>query len=263
MPHILTDILNKKFAEVRERKALCPQNRLETICADLPATRSLRAALENSETGIIAEFKRRSPSKGWIRQDAAVEDIIPAYVTNGASAHSILTDNSFFGGTLADIETARPLTPLPILRKEFIVDSYQLYEARAAKADVVLLIAAALTPTACRALAAEARSIGLEVLLEIHNEGELDHYSDDVSLIGVNNRNLGSFRTDPEVSLRLADRLPSDVLHISESGLRSPDVLRTLREAGYRGFLIGEAFMCRENPGEALAEYIKNLQPCM
>lgn len=222
--------------------------------------RSMRQALAQSDYGIIAEFKRRSPSKGWIKEEGR-PDMIPAgYATNGASALSILTDEKYFGGTLDFIRIARPTVTAPILRKDFIVDEYQLFQARWVGADAVLLIAADLTKAECRQLIETAHRLELEVLLEIHAEAELDYADLGADMIGVNNRNLGSFHTDVENSFRLAERLPEDMLRVSESGLSNPATVRQLRKAGFRGFLMGEHFMRAANPGAALKEFIEQLK---
>ena len=213
---------------------------------------SMKAALASSPSGIIAEFKRRSPSKGWIKADARVEDIIPAYEAEGAAALSILTDKDYFEAQPEDLPAARSLTRLPILRKDFIIDPLQLYEARAMGADAVLLIAACLDKETCRRLTEEAHRIGLEVLLELHDASELDYADLPVEMLGVNNRHLGTFHTDVSHSLALAEELkmrlegmPADSrpLLVAESGIRSAEDIRRLRECGYRGFLIGEHFM--------------------
>lgn len=230
--------------------------------------RSLKKALAESPTGIIAEFKRRSPSKGWIRADAQPEEIVPAYAAAGAAAISILTDESYFSGSLDFIRRVRPLVDLPILRKDFIIDPVQLVEARQAGADAVLLIAACLGRADCAALTAEARRLGLEVLLEIHSPEELDYVTPEVDVVGVNNRHLGSFVTDVRTSFDLAPLLapPSTTpthapqerpVFVSESGISDPATVRTLREAGFRGFLMGEHFMKQPDPGAALATFIQ------
>ena len=234
--------------------------------------RSLKKALAESPTGIIAEFKRRSPSKGWIRADAQPEEIVPAYAAAGAAAISILTDESYFSGSLEFIRRVRPLVDLPILRKDFIIDPVQLVEARQAGADAVLLIAACLGRGDCAALTAEAHRLGLEVLLEIHSKEELDYVTPEVDVVGVNNRHLGSFVTDVQTSFDMASRLSSRAgatppsttptqeprpLFISESGISDPATVRVLREAGFRGFLMGEHFMKQPDPGAALATFIQ------
>ena len=215
--------------------------------------------IASSPTGIIAEFKRRSPSKGWIKENARPEEIVPAYAASGASAVSILTDEIFFGGTLRDIRTVRPLINLPILRKDFIIDEYQLYQARIVGADAVLLIAAALEQTQCRALADKAHELSLEVLLEIHNTDELPYIYKDIDMVGINNRNLGSFHTDVANSFRLAEQLPQDTILVSESGISQPVTVSKLHDAGFRGFLIGETFMRTEKPAETLKEFISQV----
>ena len=237
--------------------------------------RSLRQALLGSEAGIIAEFKRKSPSKGWIHADALPEQVVPAYAAAGAAAVSILTDESYFGGSLEFIRRVRPLVDLPILRKDFIIDPVQLVEARWAGADAVLLIAACLSRSDCAALLAEAHRLGLEVLLEIHSAEELEYVSSDVDVVGVNNRHLGSFVTDVQTSFELAPQLamradrnyfsdpekpmPATPVFVSESGISDPATVRSLREAGFRGFLMGEHFMKHADPGAALSDFIQAL----
>ena len=261
MSDILKEIILHKREEVEAAKAKRPLSDIMALLPDLPPTRSLKASLLNHpEGGIISEFKRRSPSKGWIRQDARVEDVIPAYEKAGAAALSILTDLNFFGGHLNDILVARPLSSLPILRKDFVIDAYQLFEARAAGADACLLIASVLDAAACHHLAAVAHDVGLEVLLEIHEEKELEAFSPYVDIIGVNNRNLHLFQTDPGQSVKLFPLLPKEAVPISESGLLKPSIAAQLSSVGYKGFLIGEAFMKEAQPGEALALYRQELQ---
>ncbi len=247
--------------------------------------RSLKQALLDSPTGIIAEFKRKSPSKGWIHADARPEAVVPAYAAAGAAALSILTDESYFGGSLDYIRQVRPLVDLPILRKDFIIDPYQLYQAAEAGADAVLLIAACLSRADCAALTAEAHRLGLEVLLEIHDAAELDYVSPEVDVVGVNNRHLGSFVTDVQTSFDLAPLLPQRAdrnyfsdkfaekpisappsttpppatgpVFVSESGIGDPETVRKLRAAGFRGFLMGEHFMKNPDPGAVLADFIR------
>ena len=228
--------------------------------------RSLKQALLDSPTGIIAEFKRKSPSKGWIHADARPEAVVPAYAAAGAAALSILTDESYFGGSLDYIRQVRPLVDLPILRKDFIIDPYQLYQAAEAGADAVLLIAACLSRADCAALTAEAHRLGLEVLLEIHDAAELDYVSPEVDVVGVNNRHLGSFVTDVQTSFDLAPLLPppstttaqaTGTVFVSESGIGDPETVRKLRAAGFRGFLMGGHFMKNPDPGAALADFIR------
>ena len=256
MKDILSGIIANKRFEVDIQKQAISIEQLEEGLHTLSPTRSMKQALASSPTGIIAEFKRRSPSKGWIKEEACPEAIIPAYAEAGAAALSILTDEKFFGGSLKDIRTARPLVQLPILRKDFIIDEYQLYQARIVGADAVLLIAAALQQDQCRKLAAKAHELGLEVLLEIHSAAELPYISEDIDMVGINNRNLGTFHTDVENSFQLAGQLPKEVLLISESGISDAETVKRLHRSGFRGFLIGETFMRTSSPGDTLREFI-------
>ncbi len=254
------DILQEIIATKRnELPAL--RNRLAS--SGLPAASprpSLREALLSSPTGIIAEFKRRSPSKGWIKEDGRA-DIIPlSYQQHGAAALSILTDEHYFGGSDDFIRMAlQSGVTLPILYKNFVIDEAQLYAAALCGASAVLLIAACLTKQECRQLLEKAHSLGLEVLLEMHSEEELDYATLGPDLCGINNRNLGSFHTDVENSFRLAERLPKDAVKVSESGISKPETIRELRQAGFQGFLIGETFMKTPDPGLALADFIKEI----
>lgn len=282
MKDILSEIIAHKRIEIEQQKQAVSPGQLqeqaaavmqeEAAAAGASGTapvRSMKRALANSSSGIIAEFKRRSPSKGWIRENAQAETVPPAYEAAGAAALSILTDERFFGGTLRDIRTARPLVDIPILRKDFIIDRYQLLQARIVGADAVLLIAACLTPDECRTLTLQAHELGLEVLLEVHTPSELSYIYKETDMIGVNNRNLGSFVTDTANSLHMAGALkeavagtgfPVPPLLVSESGISCPATIRELRSAGFRGFLMGEAFMRTEQPGSTLKEFIHNLQ---
>ncbi len=219
---------------------------------------SLRQALLSSPTGIIAEFKRRSPSKGWIKEEGRA-DIIPlSYQQHGAAALSILTDKQYFGGHDDFIRMARNSgVTLPILYKNFVVSEVQLYEALLCGASAVLLIAACLTKQQCKELLYKAHELGLEVLLEMHNESELEYAELEPDVCGINNRNLGSFVTDVQNSYRLAELLPKDAVKVSESGISNPQTVRELRQAGFRGFLIGETFMKTPDPGQTLADFIQ------
>ena len=230
---------------------------LERLCAKKA---SLREALLQSENGIIAEFKRKSPSKGWIKEEGRA-DIIPlSYQQNGAAALSILTDEHYFGGSDDFIRTARQSgVTLPILYKNFVIDEAQLYAAALCGASAVLLIAACLSKQECKRLLEKAHDLGLEVLLEMHSEPELEYADLGPDLCGINNRNLGSFVTDVENSFRLAELLPKDAVKVSESGISNPDTVKALRQAGFRGFLIGENFMKTADPGQALNEFISKL----
>lgn len=260
MKDILQEIIENKRKEVEMNKQIFSLKLLEKNCCDFGrSTISMSNALKSSKSGIISEFKRRSPSKGWINQDADICQVTKEYEMNGASALSILTDNKFFGGDLNDIKLVRSSINIPILRKEFIIDEYQLYQARLIGADAVLLIAAALKPAELAMLAAKAHELGLEVLLEIHSEEELDYIDDSIDMIGVNNRNLGTFHTDTANSVRMIEHLPKDRVLVSESGICLPAIVKSLREIGYNGFLIGENFMKTDNPGKELKNFIKSI----
>ena len=217
-------------------------------------------ALTASDSGIIAEFKRKSPSKGWIKEDGQASIIPLSYQQNGAAALSILTDEKYFGGSDEFIKTARHAgVQIPVLYKNFVIDEYQLFQARLCGASAVLLIAADLTVQQCSALLKTAHELGLEVLLEMHSEPELEYAELEPDMCGINNRNLGSFVTDVQNSFRLAELLPKDAVKVSESGISNPDTVRSLRAAGFRGFLIGENFMKTTDPGTALKNFIQKL----
>ena len=221
---------------------------------------SIREALLQSETGIIAEFKRRSPSKGWIKENGRADTIPLSYQQNGAAALSILTDEHYFGGSDNFIRQARHSgVTLPILYKNFIINEAQLYAAALCGASAVLLIAACLSKQECSVLLHKAHELGLEVLLEMHSEQELEYAELGPDLCGINNRNLGSFVTDVENSFRLAELLPKDAVKVSESGISNPKTVKALRLAGFRGFLIGENFMKTASPGKALNDFIAEL----
>jgi len=242
----MKDILEEIVAHKRKE--------VELLYAPKP---SLRQALLQSDTGIIAEFKRKSPSKGWIKQEGKAEEIPLSYQQNGATGISVLTDEKYFGGRDGFITAARESgVVIPILYKNFVVNEIQLYAAALCGASVVLLIAACLTKQECRCLIQKAHELGLEVLLEMHSEQELEYAELEPDLCGINNRNLGSFVTDVETSFRLAEKLPKDAVKVSESGISDPKTVIALREAGFRGFLIGENFMKTPNPGTALKEFI-------
>lgn len=266
MKDILEEIVAWKRVEVDRQKSECsPHNiykKVEQLMAEeenLPYI-SMKKSLEDSPSGIIAEFKRKSPSKGWIKEDGRPEIIPAAYSNNGAAAISILTDEKYFGGSLDYIRRARPSVKCPILRKDFIIDEYQLFQARLAGANAVLLIAAELSKDECKMLAHTAHELQLEVLLETHSEAELEYFNDELTdMLGVNNRNLGTFHTDIENSFRLAALLPQNVIKVSESGISNPQTIKKLRKAGFRGFLMGEHFMRAANPGDALKEFILEL----
>ncbi len=221
---------------------------------------SMRQALLSSPTGIIAEFKRRSPSKGWIKEEGRADQIPLSYQQNGAAAISILTDEQYFAGQDRFIvEARRSGVTVPVLYKNFVIDEYQLYQAAVCGASAVLLIAACLSKQECKTLLRKAHDLGLEVLLEMHSEEELDYVELEPDMCGINNRNLGSFVTDVENSFRLAERLPKDAVKVSESGISAPQTIRQLRQAGFRGFLIGETLMKAPDPGRALSEFISKI----
>ena len=233
------------------------EQELEQFYAPKP---SLREALLRSETGIIAEFKRRSPSKGWIKEEGRA-DIIPlSYQQNGAAALSILTDEQYFGGCDDYIRQARKSgVTLPILYKNFVIDEAQLYAAALCGASAVLLIAACLSKEDCKRLIDKAHQLGLETLLEMHSKQEFEYTEFGPDICGINNRNLGSFVTDVENSFRLAELLPKDAVKVSESGISDPATVKALRQAGFQGFLIGENFMKMPDPGQALHDFITHL----
>jgi indole-3-glycerol phosphate synthase len=216
--------------------------------------------LDPKRTGIIAEFKRQSPSKGIINDRLSVEEVTNGYAAAGASALSVLTDRSFFGGKDEDLLEARKVNKLPLLRKDFMLDEYQIIEAKALGADIILLIAAILTPAEVRKLAKCAKDLGLNVLLEVHNREELDRsICDDLDAIGVNNRNLGDFSVSVQHSYDLVNHIPSRFLKISESGISDPKTINELRAAGFDGFLIGENFMKETDPGKAMKEFVSQI----
>lgn len=258
---ILQTIIAHKYKEVTAQQEAISLTQLEALLGIPTQGISMQQSLTQSSHGIIAEFKRRSPSKNWINEKAIPEHVIPAYQQADASALSILTDELFFGGSLQDLHVSRPLTHLPILRKDFIISPYQLYQAKLMGADAVLLIAACLTATQCKQLAQHAHNLKMEVLLEIHEESELEYLNEYVNMIGVNNRHLGTFHTDVSVSFKLAERLPKEFTLISESGISNPETVKQLREIGFQGFLMGENFMKTPYPGKALSNFIQLLKP--
>lgn len=258
--NILDKIIAHKRIEVANRKAVTSIADLEKSPAFGRPVLSLKQfLLDDSKTGIIAEFKRKSPSKGIINGAADVVAVTTAYTQNGASGLSVLTDTDFFGGSTEDLVKAR-VNQIPILRKEFIIDEYQIVEAKAMGADVILLIAACLTPADVKRLAAFAQSLQLEVLLELHDEEELEHICDETVLVGINNRNLKTFAVDIERSLAMAERIPAGKVKIAESGISSVENIRLFRDHGFRGFLIGENFMKEANPGLAFEQFVKAIQ---
>lgn len=260
MKDVLSEIIAHKKIEVESQKKLVSIKDIEKKIGESSyRSHSLKDALLKSSHGIIAEFKRRSPSKSWINKEADASIIPLEYENNGAAALSILTDEVYFGGTMNDLQKTIALTSLPVLRKEFIVDEYQLFEAKMFGAHAILLIAAALTSQKCKQFTQTAQSIGLEVLLELHDESEIEHVSPLNNMIGINNRNLGTFETTVEKSFKMIDTLPKEAVLISESGISDPETVYELRQAGFSGFLIGENFMKSSNPGEALKQFISGI----
>jgi indole-3-glycerol phosphate synthase len=258
--NILDQIIEHKRSEVADSKKNVSFKELQNTPHYSRRTISLKESLlRDDSTGIIAEFKRRSPSKGIINGTANVLDVTKAYADNGAAALSVLTDKSFFGGSNEDLQKAR-VNNIPILRKDFIIDEYQIAEARSIGADVILLIAACLSPDDVRRLASYAKNIELEVLLEIHNEEELAHICDECDVVGVNNRDLKHFTVEINRSLELSEKIPGDKVKISESGITDTGTISILRSAGFRGFLIGENFMKQPDPAIAFASFVKHLK---
>ncbi len=258
--HILDKIVAAKKREVDLRKQLIPIDQLQQSVLFKRPLNSLSKALLNSSAGIIAEYKRRSPSRPMINNSLSVEEVARGYQSAGVSGISILTDGQFFGGSLDDLLHGRASVSIPILRKDFIINEYQIYEAKAYGADVILLIAAILNPEQVRSFSQLAKSLKMESLLEVHNESELTkNINADVDMIGVNNRNLKTFEVSVSTSLDLSSAIPDRFVKISESGIADPNTISKLRSAGYRGFLVGEHFMKQEDPGRAAYEFIKSL----
>lgn len=263
MKDILEEIVAHKRMEVEQFKRSIPPSMLYDAVEKMAGqpVASMRKSLMESENGIIAEFKRKSPSKGWIKEQGRAVEIPLSYQQNGASALSILTDEKYFGGRDTFIKTARESgVTLPVLYKNFVVDEYQLFQARLCGASAVLLIAADLKLDECRSLLRMAHELNLEVLLEMHAESELDYAALEPDMCGINNRNLGTFITDIQNSYRLAELLPKDACKVSESGISDPMTVLELRNVGFRGFLIGETFMKAENPGDALRLFIEKMK---
>ena len=262
MADILEEIIAHKRIEVERFKQELGEREIHRQVEPLLdfSVPSMSQALTASDSGIIAEFKRKSPSKGWIKEEGKAEEIPLAYQENGAAAISILTDAHYVGGSDEFIKTARHAgVQIPVLYKNFIIDEYQLFQARLCGASAVLLIAADLSLSDCKMLLRTAHELGLEVLLEMHAEAELRYAELEPDMCGINNRNLGSFVTDVQNSFRLAELLPKDAGKVSESGISNPETVKALRQAGFRGFLIGENFMKTASPGQALHDFIAQL----
>jgi indole-3-glycerol phosphate synthase len=257
--NILEKIIEHKRREVQQRKKEVDVKALEAERFFTRQTYSLKQFVSDpAKTGIIAEYKRKSPSKGIINDRDSVELVTGMYAANGASGISVLTDYNFFGGSLDDLIAARD-NDVPLLRKEFMIDEYQIVEAKAFGADVILLIAACLSPNEVKDLATAARKLRLEVLLELHDQSELDHICDEIDLVGVNNRNLKNFEVDLEHSVRMAEKIGEGFIKIAESGINDVNNIRYLKQHGFKGFLIGEYFMKQEDPGKAFKEFTYSL----
>jgi indole-3-glycerol phosphate synthase len=258
--NILKDIVERKKIEVACKKSVAPTHELEKTLLFQRKPFSLKSfLLDFSRTGIIAEFKRKSPSKGDINAGADVAEITKGYTKYGASALSVLTDQDFFGGGSEDLIKAR-INDLPILRKDFIIDEYQVIESKSIGADTILLIAACLTPEEVKRLARFAKQLHLEVILEIHAEEELGHICSETEIIGINNRDLKTFEVNIERSLKMAEKIPADRIKIAESGISSVENIMLFKESGFSGFLIGENFMKEKNPSIAFASFVKHLK---
>lgn len=259
--NILDKIVLNKKAEVAEAKKNISIKELESSALFNRTTYSFKEFLTApGRTGIIAEFKRRSPSKGIINDKVSVEEVTTAYAVAGASALSVLTDKDFFMGTKTDLHNARQVNQIPILRKDFMIDEFQVIEAKSLGADIILLIAAILTPQEIDVLAKQAKSLSLNVLLEVHNLEELERsINPNLDAIGVNNRNLADFTVSVETSYKLAEHIPAEFMKISESAISDPETIKGLKRAGFNGFLIGENFMKQADPGAAMAEFVKAL----
>jgi indole-3-glycerol phosphate synthase len=260
--NILDQIIEHKKKEVAERKSLYPVKLLENSIFFATQPVSMKKYIQRDDkTGIIAEFKKKSPSKGIINAHASVERTSIGYMQAGASALSILTDKQFFGGSNEDLITARKYNFCPIIRKDFTIDEYQIIEAKSIGADAILLIAAVLDPERSKILTSFAHSFGLEVLLEVHDEDELKkNLQVGADMIGVNNRNLKTFEVSIDVSKRLSALMPADVVTVSESGISTPETIIELRKYGYKGFLMGENFMKHSRPDEAAMEFMTELR---
>ncbi|MGN0283000.1 MAG: indole-3-glycerol phosphate synthase TrpC [Prevotella sp.] len=266
MKDVLEEIVAYKRIEVERFKEAFPESAIHARVEGLMTAPegsivpSMRKAIAESPIGIIAEFKRKSPSKGWIKEEGRADVIPLSYQQNGAAAISILTDEEFFGGSDKFIVKARQSgVTIPVLYKNFVIDEYQLFLARLCGASAVLLIAAELSKAECKSLLHTAHELQLEALLEMHSEEELEYADLEPDLCGINNRNLGTFITSVDNSFRLASLLPAEAVKVSESGISNPQTIRQLKQAGFQGFLIGECFMKQDNPGEALAKFTSEI----
>ncbi len=258
--NILDKIIADKHKEVALRKSLIPVKQLEASVLFNRKSPSLAQALRSSETGIIAEHKRRSPSKQVINHNLNVQDVATGYENAGACGMSVLTDGKYFGGSLDDLLLARASSSFPLLRKEFIVDEYQILEAKAYGADVILLIAAVLSQSEIKSLSEFTKNLGMDVLLEVHNLEELQKsIMPSLDMLGVNNRNLKTFEVSLDISKTLSKEIPDEFVKVSESGISNIEAINELKPFGYKGFLIGENFMKTDNPGGSATEFIKAL----
>lgn len=255
---ILDKIIARKKEEIAKAKSKISIEKLKNSEFFGRPTFSLKETLK-TKSGIVAEFKRKSPSKGIINDKVSPLEVVSAYEKLGASGISILTDLDFFGGNFQDILEVRNSINIPILRKDFMIDEYQFYEAKSIGADVVLLIASCLSPNQVQEFTALAHELNLEVLLEIHTEDELQHFNKNMDLVGINNRNLKDFKVDLQHSVNLKNHLPKDTLSVAESGIYSVEDFKYLREKGFDGFLMGEHFMKDQNPAEKFAEFSKEI----
>jgi indole-3-glycerol phosphate synthase len=251
-------IAHKRIEVARAKEMVTAEELMQSPFFNRPTFSLKQFLLDETKTGIIAEFKRHSPSKGIINGMADVLEVTEAYTKYGASCLSVLTDADFFGGSADDLRRARA-NNIPILRKDFIIDEYQILEARAMGADVILLIAACLTPERVKELAMFAKKIHLEVLLEIHTEEELQHICDETEIVGVNNRDLKNFTVDINRSIALSKKIPADKIKIAESGINDVETICIFRQAGFKGFLIGENFMKQPDPTIAFAGFVHQL----
>ena len=258
--NILDRIVIDKKKEVTLKKEIIPISQLEQSVLFNRTTYSLSNFINNSATGIIAEHKRRSPSKSVINQSVSVQEVVTGYQKAQVSGISVLTDGKYFGGSLDDLLLARASVEVPLLRKEFIIDEYQIIEAKAYGADAILLIAAILTRNEIKQFSELAKQLHLDVLLEVHNEEELHKaIMPSLDLLGVNNRNLKTFEVSTDISKSLSTLIPDDFIKVSESGISNVEAIKDLRQFGYKGFLVGENFMKTDNPGEAAISFINQL----
>ena len=258
---ILEKIVAHKQEEVKEKRVLKPIQLLEqSIHFNAPVLSMKKYLIRSDKSGIISEFKRKSPSKGNINPYAKVEEVTVGYMQAGSSGLSILTDTHFFGGSNQDLLKAREFNFCPILRKDFIIDEYQIIEARSVGADIILLIAECLEKEKVKSLANTAKSLGLEVLLELHSQDQLGKLNENIDIVGINNRDLTTFEVNLQKSIQISEHIPKDFVRISESGISDPMTIVDLKKAGFQGFLIGETFMKTAEPGKACMEFIQEIE---